>query len=347
MIKILVPIILIFLVLFPFGMAVVVYEQNFGQRHETYLPLSRSLNEFPSLQRTRYTFTSQRGQELVGYKYCKEGPDPSGVVIIAHGLGGGGHNSYLDVADYLAGRGFLVFAYDATGNDESEGKSVRGLPQGLIDLDYAIRFVKDSPEFADLPIMLFGHSWGGYSTGSVLSLHPDVKAAVIVAGFNRPLDMIAEVGRKIAGSSINVLLPFLSFYEWLKFGSYARLSSLAGFESTNAGVMVIHSTNDNTVPMEVGYNLYLEKYADNPRFQFVEFKERGHNWVWHADSTRDYRAEFNDRFAAYLQTLDQEFTPEIRADYLEKHLDKGLLYALDEEIMDQIAGFYMQYTEVN
>ena len=63
---------------------------------------------------------------------------------MAHGLGGGGHNSYMDCANYFARHGYYVFAYDATGNDESEGEGVGGLPQGVIDLDYAISFVEQS-----------------------------------------------------------------------------------------------------------------------------------------------------------------------------------------------------------
>lgn len=58
-------------------------------------------------------------------------------------------------------KGYDVFAYDATGNDESEGNSVKGVPQFLIDLDYAIQFVKQTPDFDGSPIVLFGHSLGG------------------------------------------------------------------------------------------------------------------------------------------------------------------------------------------
>lgn len=343
MTKIAVFVILVLFVLLPSGLAVFIYEQHFGQRYETYVPLSRSLDEFQGLQRERRTFVSKQGQKLAGYKYYKEGLNPKGTVIIAHGLGGGGHNSYLDIADYLAGSGYWVFGYDATGNDESEGKSVRGLPQGLIDLDYAIRYVKDSPDFAGLPIFLFGHSWGGYSVGSVLKFHPDVKAAVIAAGFNKPVDMIAEVGGKIAGKAVHLLLPYISLYERLKFGTYANQTSIAGFEHSAAGVMILHSMDDNTVPPAVGWDLFQARYGNDPRFQFVRFDDRGHNWIWHADSARAYRAEFNEQFAAYLESLNQEFTPEIRADYLGKHLDKGLLYALDDEIMGRIADFYDQY----
>jgi hypothetical protein len=62
----------------------------------------------------------------------------------------------MDCANYFAQNGYYVFAYDATGTDESEGNGVGGLPQGVIDLDYAISFVEESKEIPDLPIVLFG-----------------------------------------------------------------------------------------------------------------------------------------------------------------------------------------------
>ena len=83
------------------------------------------------------------------------------MYVIAHGFGGGGHNSYMDVANYFASNGYYVFAYDVTGCDKSEGEGVGGVPQGVIDLDHAISFVEDNNEIPELPIMLFGHSWGG------------------------------------------------------------------------------------------------------------------------------------------------------------------------------------------
>ncbi|MDD2427787.1 MAG: alpha/beta fold hydrolase, partial [Eubacteriales bacterium] len=193
LIKIVITVLVIVLV-FPFVFSAIVYERNFNQRYEVYEPLSRSLDEFPALDREKHIFVSDKGQELVAYMYfhadadtdtAEDGTSPRGVVIIAHGLGGGGHNVYMGLADYFASSDYLVFAYDATGNGESEGASAKGMPQGLIDLDYAIRYVKDSPAIGDLPIVLFGHSWGAYSAASVLNLHPDVKAVVISAGFDR------------------------------------------------------------------------------------------------------------------------------------------------------------------
>ena len=49
--------------------------------------------------------------------------------------------------DCFTENGYYVFAYDAQGNDGSEGKSISGLPQGIIDLDNAISYAKSLEEY--------------------------------------------------------------------------------------------------------------------------------------------------------------------------------------------------------
>ncbi|MDD4324611.1 MAG: alpha/beta fold hydrolase [Eubacteriales bacterium] len=305
LIKIVITVLVIVLV-FPFVFSAIVYERNFNQRYEVYEPLSRSLDEFPALDREKHIFVSDKGQELVAYMYfhadadtdtAEDGTSPRGVVIIAHGLGGGGHNVYMGLADYFASSDYLVFAYDATGNGESEGASAKGMPQGLIDLDYAIRYVKDSPAIGDLPIVLFGHSWGAYSAASVLNLHPDVKAVVISAGFDRTEDLFEEAGREMFGFTIKLFLPFVSLYERIKFGDYAKYGSTDGLDKSSAHAMVLHSADDEMISSEKSFDIFYERYATDPRFDFVQYQDRGHDTLWYADSARRYRDEFNEDFA--------------------------------------------------
>ena len=341
--KIIVTVIVVLMVLLlivPFGLSAMIYEDNFGDRYETYAPMARSVDEFDGLNVKRYTFSSDQGQNLVGYQYYKTLENTKGVVVISHGLGGGGHNSYMDVADFFTSNGYVVFAYDATGNDESEGSSVKGLPQGLIDLDYAIQFVKQTSDFDNLPIMLFGHSWGGYSVGSVLKLQPDVKAVVMVAGFNKSMDIIEEEGKKIAGDGVRVLLPYISLYERMKFGKYASYNCINGFENTEAGVMIIHSADDEMISKEKGFDVFYDQYKNNPRFSFVKYENRGHDYVFYSERSRDYQDEFNRNFAEYVNSLDEELTIELKASYLNDHLDKKQLFDLDIELMNSIVKFY-------
>ena len=175
-------VLLALVIVLPAAVSVAAYESVFAARYTTDRALAYTLEDFPGLRAQRYEFPTADGQMLVGYRYYHEDQTPRAALVIAHGFGGGGHNTYMDCADFFAANGFAVFAYDATGNDESPGKG-GGLPRGTVDLEHAIAFVESCEDFKDLPVVLFGHSWGGYSACSVLTYRPEVKAVVSVAGF--------------------------------------------------------------------------------------------------------------------------------------------------------------------
>ncbi len=316
-----------------------IYNDNFNKRFTTYEPLAWNLEDFDGLLREKYTFPSNKGQQLTGYKYYREGQTPKGLVVLAHGFGGGGHRSYMNIIDYFAGSGYLVFAYDATGNDESEGDAVGGLPQGIIDLDYALRFVKSNADFAGLPIVLWGHSWGGYSVGSVTKLHPDIKAAVIVSGFNASMDMLETEGRNIVGNVIDFVLPILEKHEKKVFGEYASMSVLDSLDATDARILFIHSENDDMIPIEISFDRYYEKFSQNDRFSFVRFKDKGHNYVFTSEARFQYVEEYNKKAEEYWVSVGT-MTEEMRAAYYKEHFDKQKGYELNSELMAQMLELY-------
>ncbi len=346
--KIIIAVVCILLVLVIGGMwtlSVMIYNENFDKRFETSEQYRYYVEDFDNLQRTQYKFESNKGQILTGYMY-HSGEEQKAVVVLAHGFGGGGHTSYMDCANYFAQNGYYVFAYDATGNDESEGDGVGGMPQGTIDLEHAITFVKQSEEYKDLPIVLFGHSWGGYSVCSVLSYHPDVKAVIECSGFNSSAGMFEAQGKKEAGDAIYGIMPFVKLHEFIKFGKYATNTSVDGFESSDAAVLVLHSEDDSVVPIEYGYDIYEEKFNDNPRFKFIHFEDHGHNYVYHDTS---YIEEFNTEFDKWLETLDYDYNAEEnkerftkdKMDYRNENLDRERwCNMLDPEIFKRFLDFY-------
>lgn len=333
--------------LLPLLLSVNIYQSNFGGRYETAPWMMRNLDEFNGLNREQYSFNSNDGQNLIGYKYYKESDDVKGVIIIAHGFdgGGGGHNTYMDIADYFTTNGYIVFAYDATGNDESEGDSVRGIPQGLIDLDYAVQFIKSNAEFEGLPIMLFGHSWGAYASGTVLNFHTDIKAVVMVAGFNKSADMIEKEGRRIAGDGIKIILPYIPLIEKIKFGKYSSYSCFDGFEASDAGVMVIHSVDDDMISFENQFMRFFGIYQNNPRFVFVEYENRGHDYVYYSDDSKEHRNEYNKQFEEYVNSVGAEINSDLKTEYMNENGDKSALFELDTELMDRIVSFYDNYSK--
>lgn len=287
--------------------AVIVYEAIFSQRFEPAEEMSFEVEDFPGLVREECFFESSEGKTLAGFKYDRADNEQKAVVVIAHGLGGGGQSLYMDVADFFTRNDFYVFSYDATGNGKSEGEDVRGLPQGVIDLDNALDFVKSQPEYAGLPIVIFGHSWGAYAAGCVLEYHPDISAVVMVAGFNQSKNMLEQESVKAVGPIAKLTLPYVSLYEYIKFGEYSKASAVDGFETSEAGVMILQSKDDTDVLPEIGYDIFFKKYNDSPRFEFVLFEDRGHSYLYYNDG----------------------------------RLELGL----DEDLMNDIVQFYSSYCE--
>jgi len=304
------------------------------------------VEDFDGLQCTEYTFPSDKGQKLAGYLYSA-GEDQHGIMVIAHGFGAG-HSSYMDLADYFAQNGYYVFAYDATGCDKSEGAGVGGVPQGVIDLDHAISFVEENEDIPDLPIVLFGHSWGGYSVCSVLNYHPEVKAVVECSGFNSSAEMFESGGKSQAGGLIYTMTPFVRLYERIKYGKFATKTAMDGFAATDAAVMIVHSADDDVIEIGYGLDKFYEKYKDDDRFTFLRFEDRGHNEIFN-DQADTYKDEFNAEFDKWLETLDYDYEAEEnkerfikdKADYITEHLDHAKWSSrLDEELLGQFLGFY-------
>lgn len=325
--------------------SVSIYNENFNCRFESYEPLMYYVDDFDGLRRTKYEFNSDKGQKLAGYLYSS-GEGQKGIVVLAHGFGAG-HNSYMDFANYFAHNGYYVFAYDATGNDESEGEGVGGMPQGAIDLDYAISFVEESGKFPELPIVLFGHSWGGYSVCSVLTYHPEVKAVIESSGANRSSDYFEAVGKKQAGDVIYTMMPFIKLHELIKYGKYALNTSMDGFKSSEAAVMIVHSEDDGVVPIEYGYDLYYKTYKDDPRFTFVRFEDKGHNRVYNSTAYTAYVDELNENIEKWRETLNYDYKENKeqfavdKADYIHKNLDREKWSdSLNTEMLDGFLSFY-------
>ncbi len=338
-----------------YALSVMIYNEFFGIRYETNKLMAFSVSDFEGLRCEEHFLTSDKGQKIAGYCYTSDNSEHADkIVVIAHGLGGGGHNSYMDVCNYFAQNGFTVFTYDVTGNDNSEGESCYGLPQGVIDLDYVLNYLRSLDGSADSDILLLGHSWGGYSVTNVLTYHPEVKAVVSFAGFDKSTDLIYSQGKAMAGEAVNMVLPFMNFYESITFGEYASNTASKGFASTQTKVMVLHSSDDTTVPMEYGYDIWYEKYKDDSRFTFIPFTNKGHSAIMQSEEAREYQAEFKAKGEAWKEALGYDTEAEENkeryesdmADFYAENFDKKAYgYMLDYEIFDRITDFYLEACE--
>lgn len=319
--------------------SIVIYEVIFGRKIITDELLISNMDDYENLERTRFEFNTRFDNKLVGYLYETKDVEEKGLVVFAHGFGGGGQRGYLEIFNFLSSSGYYVFAYDATANDESEGKVVGGLPQGIIDLDYAINFTKTLDKVKDLPLFLMGFSWGAFSVSNVLNYQDDVEAVVAIAGWNESINLVEYYSVQNAGEFTRVALPFIRLYETIKYGKYASSKAMNGFEKTNAKIMIVHSEDDDTVPIEYGYYKYLEKYGNNDRFSFKHYDHRGHGNVYYNEESVRYLNGFKNQLNTYKKVNNP--TDEELLNYIDKNLDRNkIANMLDYDLFNEILELY-------
>ncbi|MBQ6431104.1 MAG: alpha/beta fold hydrolase [Oscillospiraceae bacterium] len=254
------------------------YASQFSDRAETPEAYRYSEAQFPALTAVTISYTNHSNDRMSGCLYTAEGVEPDGLIVFAHGMGCG-HRAYLNVISFFADNGYAVFAYDASGYDSSGGTSTRGVQQAVLDLDAAITVAELMTKDADLPVFLFGHSLGAYAACAVLAEHPEVRAVASLAGFNSTADLLkARYG--FAGL---LLTPGALLWERLRFGSAAEDSAMKGFAASDARVLIVHSSDDNEVPIECGLDLYASAYESDPRFTLLRLDGKGHGGLFTGD----------------------------------------------------------------
>lgn len=321
------------LIILPVSVTVSAHYYYFGKRIEHSNNYYEYLSELDdSFLRYTTSFKSDDDQVLSGaFYYDSELTDPNGLVVWVHGMGVN-HENYLAEIQLLTKEGFVVFSYDNTGVNASEGDSLKGLSQSVIDLKHASIFIDELEIFRDLPNILIGHSWGGYAVSSVSSLElpRQYDGIVSLAGFERNINVIRDILKNHIGCFTNILVPYLNIYENFIFGENSSLNGVSGLSDSNAKVLIIHSIDDDVVSFDTNYSLYKDSFEDDNRFTFIEYTDAGHKLTVNYESY----IRIHDIMHHQMKLLEtDEHFLELEAERL------SLITDFNEEVMNNILDF--------
>jgi len=216
--------------------------------------------------------------KLQGYIYG-EGHE-KGLVVISHGLGAGSV-SYFTETRYFVDNGWCVFVFDNTGSHESEGKNTRGISQSLLDLRAALNYIDQDENLNALPLVLYGHSWGGYAVTAILNERDNVRAAVSIAGFSTPGKAMYDFAENRTGIWGVMAFPLFWGYHNILFGGNANISALDGINRTGIPVMIIHGVQDNVLRYDVSGIISHQAQITNPNVVYILREANGSSG--HAD----------------------------------------------------------------
>ncbi|HAN47254.1 MAG TPA: alpha/beta hydrolase [Cyanobacteria bacterium UBA8156] len=239
----------------------------FNQDNMMFVP-SRSVTDTPQsvgLQFESWKIPTADGETLAAWFI--PAPNPQAVLVYCQGNGGniGNRVSYLPIFHSL---NLSVLLWNYRGYGQSTGRpSEAGLYQ---DAAAVMAYLQQQHQIPPSQTVVYGESLGG-GVASYLAARYPVRGLVLAATFTAAVDRAAE------------LYPFLPV-RWL---ARSRFDTRARLPQITAPVLVLHSVEDEIIPIHHGRALYAA--ANQPK-TLVEV-------------TGDHNSGFLENALAYRQAL--------------------------------------------
>lgn len=267
-------------------------------------------------------FYNDKGNRFAIFKYRhKSVKEPKKALLMIHGLGCG-HFYLFPLINYFAKQGYLILAYDQFASGLSEGKGIKSMTVGARDVKFALKYIDE--KYGDLPLSVFGHSWGGFTASIALNYSERIEKAIIVSGFNRMSDIVR-------GGT----MPFVNFLVSLaiirqdafRYKQVSRLSALDCFQKTNAKVLYIQGANDHVVNPEFSSTVFMQLNRNpNVEIKVLEGKE-------HTPFVTAKSQEEQNKVAATFGTVGGHLVP------IETYIDYEKISELDLDVCKLMSDF--------
>lgn len=321
-------------VIIPFIATVFVYRYLFFKRSDK-TEMLLSAQDYPQLSVERFTVKSGK-RNLACYLYKdKENYDGRALILLCHGLGCT-HGNYLNRAEYFTSKGYAVMMFDISGCGESEGNIMRGLPQSHVDAHAVLRYIEGS-EYKDMPLLLYGHSWSGFGTATVLNYGHKPLAVATASGFDNCMDVILFQAEKMAGKQTVMMMPYLRLVQRMMYGKVSAYKAVDGINKYGGKVLISHSKDDPTVPYKCSIAAQKDRIT-NKNAQVLLYDDRGHTLSRSVAAEDRIKRDCYDKPRRKMQRNECYFKWEVDCHY--HYCDRKDVFDIDKAYMDEIEKFY-------
>jgi dipeptidyl aminopeptidase/acylaminoacyl peptidase len=189
--------------------------------------------------------------------------------------------SYPTYQGYPARSGFITFKPDLRGHDRSEGEPVSAhfSEKYVVDTMNAISALEEYEKTDPDRIGYWGHSNGGEIGLRIITISPNIKAAVFWAGvvgsyedmletYNADIPFLKDADHELIRENG---LPSENPEFWNKLDPYSYLSSIS------APVQLHHGTEDESVPIELSLSLKEALEEIDKPVEYFEYPGDDHN----------------------------------------------------------------------
>ena len=297
----------------------------------------KSQRDFPCLQNREMVRFYSGDHYLTGYIYRTS--LSKGLILFVHGINGQADDAYAIGQAALLEAGYDVFAIDLSASGRSDGMGIKGLHQGAYDVKAAVDFIQTRNDLKNLPLYLFGHSWGAYSCLASTNLTSKPKKVVAISGFVSPIEeMIALPGSKI-GFDLSATRGDLERSMEMRAGPDYDLSAATGIaKNPQIQYFIIHGAKDSVVPLSASA-FEAAKHYPNVHTRLCE--DRGHADILFSLASKEYVAHIKKGKDQVIKEYGKDITayPEDLLAGIKANIDKGRASEINAELFEEIDAF--------
>ena len=189
-------------------------------------------------------FKSSNGNDLNGWMLKPKNKKVATTLLHFHGNAGFILSQYQTMTPLLK-YGLQIFVFDYSGFGFSKGKATRD--NVLLDGNASLTYLKSREDVKNTLLVIYGQSLGGNLASVVATQRQaEIDGLVLEGAFSSHKD--------IAANSVGILGRMIVSEKY---------SSYKAIQEFKKPVLIIHSTEDKTVPFELGQKIY--DHANPPK----------------------------------------------------------------------------------
>ena len=312
--------------------SVIVFDAIFGKRCSTlndlrsnYYQLVKNRSDYQSLSKREVLSFMSGENRLTGYYY----PGGKGTVICLHGMASQSDGDDAEYQNYFVEKGYSLFAVDLTASGRSKGEDAKGLHQSAYDALAAYRFLVSEGRLQS-PLIMVGHSWGGFGAAACLSIGVKADYVITFSAFENPIDAMLNSAVRYTGWFGYLTYPPFAIGTSIRYGDDARLSAKSSLKNSSAEALLFHGDKDETVKPGDSLSIKAESLSN---VRSVILSGAGHERPWVSNEARSYVDDFLFSLGKDVDSFTEE---EINSKIVESGFDKNRGSELSEEVVSAI-----------
>ena len=298
----------------------------------------KTQKDFPLLQNRETVRFYSADHYLYGYIYRSS--LSKGLVLFVHGIKGQADDAYAIGENALLEAGYDVFAIDLSASGRSEPNGIKGLHQGALDVKAAIDFICTRDDLKNLPLFLFGHSWGAYSCLASTNFITPVKKVVAISGFSTPIEEMVALPESKTGMELSANRPDLEAAMLDRCGPQYDLSALTGMKNNpQIKYLLIQGALDNVVPLKASA---YEKGKSFPNVTSFLVENKGHADILFSEEASQYQKQIEIGKRQVEKEYGKDiltYPPEL-LDSLKYNIDKQKASQIDAKLFETVDEFF-------